>query len=135
MKIVFSILTFLTFSTAFAVDNPVSSVDTAAKSFYGQICADQQGNSFRLEVYRLAAIVEFSGADLYEGGSLKLVSMDIGFNSEKTVYQMSNGGELIISERAFVGRGGGRGGFDGTFKRLVAARLTTNEKIYYFNCN
>ncbi len=135
MKTVFVILTFLTISAAFAVENTVGSVDTTAQSFDGHVCSDQQGNSFKLEVYRLASIVEFAGEDLYEGGTLHLAQDDTGFSSSKTIYQMMNGGELIISEKSFVGRGGGRGGFDDTFKTLISAKLTTNEKVYYFSCN
>lgn len=135
MKTVFLVLTLLAMSGAFAVDNSVGIVDSPAKTFDGHVCSDLLGNSFKLEVYRLAAIVEFSGEDLYEGGELKLVSVDSGFNSTKTLYQMANGGELIISEKFFVGRGGGRGGFDSTFKNMVSAKLTTNAQVYYFTCN
>lgn len=42
MKTVFVILTFLTISAAFAVENAVGSVDTTAQSFYGHVCSDNR---------------------------------------------------------------------------------------------
>lgn len=98
-------------------------------------CVGAEGNSFKLVEQGSAGLIsEYQGSDLYEDGQLKLVTKQQGVLSTKTTFQFPSGAALIVSEKAFLGKGGGRGGFDSPLIKSISAKLTTNEKDYYFNC-
>lgn len=118
-----------------AVENPAIAVENPTE----YDCSNIDNNSFKLiEHESTAQIAGFQGENLYEDGQLKLVTKQHGFMSTKTTFEFASGATLVISERVPVGRGGGRGGrggFDFPLNKIISAKLTSNEKDHYFNCN
>ena len=138
-----------------AVDNPVGPVDNPAAATPTGIgsqvnlstattiyhCnSDENENEFVLaELQSNASVTSFKGEDLYEGGDLKDLTKNYGFMSTQTTYSLANGGQLVISEHAYFGRGGTRGGgrggdLDLQSQKIISAKLVSNEKEYYFSC-
>jgi hypothetical protein len=129
------ILATLVALNAKAVGNPVVSVDNLKITY---TCYSKDSSFVLVEQNNLAVVAEFEGADLYEGSVLKVISKKLGFKSSQTTYQLTQGGELIISTQQNLGRGGGRvgrGGFDDIFSQITLAKLTKNENVFYFSCD
>lgn len=129
------VLTTLVALNVKAVDNTVVPVDNLKMTYS---CYSKDSSFVLVEQNNLAVVTEFEGADLYEGSVLKVVSKKLGFKSSQTTYQLTHGGELIISTKQNLGRGGGRGGrggFDDIFSQITSAKLTKNENVFYFSCD
>jgi hypothetical protein len=107
--------------------------------------ANQNENEFVLaEKKEHASVISFKGEDLYQGGEMKVKSKVYGYQSVQTTFQLAQGGVLVISEHTNFGRGGrslrggGRGGdldLPIFSQKIISAKLTANEKEYYFSCN
>lgn len=146
-------------NTGSDVDNPVVPVDNpvvdgglpiplngsvalrAATDIYNCYSTEASvNNEFTLaELKSKASVHTYLGENLYGSGLLNVLSKVYGFKSVQTTYQIDNGGQLVISEHTFIGRGGGRGGRGGDLpglgQKVISAKLIANEKEYYFNCN
>ena len=133
-KLIF-LLTTLAALNVKAVDKPVADVDNLKITYS---CYSKDSSFVLVEEGYLAVVTDFEGVDLYDGGVLQLKSKKLGFKSSQTVYQLAQGGELIISTQQHLGRGGGRGGrggFNDNFFQITSAKLTQNENVFYFSCD
>lgn len=123
-KIIFLLTTLVALNVK-AVDKLATNVDNS-KSIYN--CYSKDSSFVLVEENNHAVVTDFEGADLYEGGVLQVKSKKQGFKSSQTVYQLAQGGELIISIQKNLGR-------SGDFFQITSARLIQNENIFYFSCN
>lgn len=149
----------LTTARVFAVENTVATVDKippaiaipdglgikvgsrSAKHIYSCLSQDYMNQFDLAEKDQFASVTSYAGENLYEGGDLNTVSKIYGNKSVQTTFLMAQGGQLVITQYESIGGGGrggrgGRGGYDPIYpSKTIVAKLTTNEKTYYFNCN